>query len=134
MDSQALLADQDEFKDTVPLEALRVWQAFKEHPMIPERPVSNTYRDQRKQRDEFTEMLRELAQVGKITSNSVWLGVREQVENDPRYLALYDNPGSVPAELFDDFMFELLLSSEAGTLDPAAIEVDEDVQEWPMAK
>lgn len=134
MDAQALLADQDEFKDTVPLEALRVWQTFKELPMIPERPVTNTYRDQRKQRDAFADMLRELAQVGKITGNSTWMTVRDTVENDPRYLALYDNPGSVPAELFDDFLFELRLSSETGDLSAVPIAVDEDLPEWPMAK
>lgn len=134
MDAQMILADQEEFKDTVPLEALRVWQAFKELPMIPERPVSNTYRDQRKQRDEFSDLLRELAQVGKVSGNSTWLGVREMVENDPRYLALYDNPGSVPAELFDDFLFELRLSSETGLGDGPAIALDEDLPEWPKAK
>merc|ERR1719191_1099873 len=134
MDAQALLADQEEFKDTVPLEALRVWQMFKELPMIPERPVSSTYRDQRKQRDAFADMLRELAQVGKINGNSTWLTVSGLVENDPRYLALYDNPGSVPAELFDDFLFELRLSSETGDLSAVPIAVDEDLPDLRVSK
>lgn len=69
-------------------------------------------REQRKARDEFSFLLRELRDSETLKPSSMWKEIRPLVENDPRYTKLLENlgykdrvtDGSTPKDLFFDVL------------------------------
>lgn len=59
-------------------------------------------RVERKNRDEYLNLLRELKSTNKITANTKWTDIHPLIEDDPRYQQLLGQSGSSPLELFWD--------------------------------
>lgn len=80
-----------------------------------QRSAHSKAREQRKARDQFVELLKELREADKIKPGSMWKEIFPLVENDPRYLGLLDNlgnkdrntDGSTPLDLFFDMLEDL---------------------------
>jgi len=59
-------------------------------------------REERKNRDAFKELLRELCNSHVINVRSKWKEIYPYIQNDPRYLDMLGQSGSTPLELFWD--------------------------------
>lgn len=64
------------------------------------------YRQERKARDGFKELLRELRKDRKIKAGTTWTEIYPTIEADARYIAMAGNAGSTAQELFWDVMEE----------------------------
>ena len=64
------------------------------------------YRKERRARDSFTALLKELRQNGKINAGTKWKTILPLVEKDERYTVMLGNPGSTPMDLFWDIVEE----------------------------
>ena len=62
------------------------------------------YRKERRARDGFVALLKELRQAGKINAGTKWQKLLPLIETDERYLALAGLGGSTPQELFWDMV------------------------------
>jgi pre-mRNA-processing factor 40 len=65
-----------------------------------------TRRVERKNRDAFKSLLRELSDAGTLRAGTKWKEVYEFLRDDPRYLAMLGQQGSTPLELFWDALEE----------------------------
>jgi len=82
---------------------------------IKQREVVLAKRQQRKARDAFVGLLRDLQSEEKITPRSTWTEVHQFIENDQRYKDLIENvrtgdekiDGSTPQDLFFDLIDDL---------------------------
>ncbi len=59
---------------------------------------------ERKNREQFCEMLSEFLKQGMFNIKTKWNRFVSQIKNEPRYLNLMGQPGSSPKELFDEFI------------------------------
>lgn len=94
------------------LTQLDILTAFQTHMKSLERAFNDAkqeeknqkYRRERKRRDAFKELLRELHKDGKINAGSKWTNIFPLLENDPRYRDMAGQPGSTGQELFWDMV------------------------------
>ena len=63
-------------------------------------------RRERRNRDQFQQLLQELRLEGKLKAGSKWMTVLPQLEKDPRYVAMLGQSGSTPLDLFWDMVEE----------------------------
>lgn len=63
-------------------------------------------RKERRNRDKFLELLKELRSQGKIKAGSKWMNIRPIFQDDPRYQAILGQSGSTPLDLFWDMLEE----------------------------
>lgn len=61
-------------------------------------------RRERRNREKYLELLKDLRAQGKIRAGSKWMNVHRLIENDPRYVAMLGQSGSSPLELFWDMV------------------------------
>jgi pre-mRNA-processing factor 40 len=102
---------EDTFKS---LHKLDLVKAFEEHITALDRTFNdNRQREkasqarlERKNREQFIKLLHELRARGKITAATKWMTIRPLIEDDPRYVALLDQSGSNPQQLFWDTIEE----------------------------
>lgn len=59
-------------------------------------------RRERRNRDKFTSLLKELRSQGKIKAGTKWMNIFPLIQDDPRYVAMLGQPGSSPLDLFWD--------------------------------
>lgn len=60
------------------------------------------HRAERKNRDAFNTLLKELRDSGKIRAGTKWKDIHDTIEDDPRYTAMLGQHGSSPVDLFWD--------------------------------
>lgn len=102
---------QQQQDDTSLLHDLDVLEAFEDYIKDLEKKFNQQrqdikqqrYRQERKCREEFVELLQEL---GMINSDTTWSDVYPLIESDERYINLCGQPGSTPLELFWDMVEE----------------------------
>ncbi|KAJ5091876.1 hypothetical protein NUU61_006746 [Penicillium alfredii] len=63
-------------------------------------------RKERRNREQFLELLKELRSQGKIKAGSKWMNICPMIQNDPRYQAMLGQAGSTPLDLFWDMLEE----------------------------
>ena len=63
-------------------------------------------RRERRNRDQFQQLLQELRLEGMLKAGSKWMTVLPQFEKDPRYVAMLGQSGSTPLDLFWDMVEE----------------------------
>ncbi|KAJ5587719.1 formin binding protein [Penicillium hispanicum] len=63
-------------------------------------------RKERRSRESFLELLKELKSQGKIKAGSKWMNIRPVIQDDPRYQAILGQGGSTPLDLFWDMLEE----------------------------
>lgn len=92
------------------LPTLDILLAFEDYARVQEREFDTRMRretiektrHERKVREGFKQLLRELADAGDIKARTKWKEVYPKFESDERYLNLLGKPGSNPLELFWD--------------------------------
>ncbi|XP_037789191.1 LOW QUALITY PROTEIN: pre-mRNA-processing factor 40 homolog A-like [Penaeus monodon] len=72
-----------------------------------EREKRRIKRQQRKCRDNFTALLDELHEQGKLTSMSLWVELYPIISADIRFTAMLGQPGSTPLDLFKFYVADL---------------------------
>ena len=63
-------------------------------------------RRERRNRDQFISLLKELKAAGRIRAGTKWMNIHPAVEEDPRYMAMLGQLGSTPMDLFWDVVEE----------------------------
>ncbi|KAF2866717.1 hypothetical protein BDV95DRAFT_583654 [Massariosphaeria phaeospora] len=63
-------------------------------------------RVERKNRDAFKDLLKELTENGKLKLGTLWKDIHDLIQDDPRYTAMLGQGGSSPLELFWDELEE----------------------------
>lgn len=63
-------------------------------------------RKERRAREQFLDLLKELRSQGKIKAGSKWMNICPLVQNDPRYQGMLGQSGSTPLDLFWDMVEE----------------------------
>lgn len=63
-------------------------------------------RKERRGREGYLELLKELKSQGKIKAGSKWMDIRPTIQDDPRYQAILGQSGSTPLDLFWDMVEE----------------------------
>lgn len=63
-------------------------------------------RKERRARENYLELLKELRSQGKIKAGSKWMNVRPLIQDEPRYQAVLGQAGSTPLDLFWDIVEE----------------------------
>eukprot|EP00428_Durinskia_dybowskii_P039827 CAMPEP_0170265298 /NCGR_PEP_ID=MMETSP0116_2-20130129/32554_1 /TAXON_ID=400756 /ORGANISM="Durinskia baltica, Strain CSIRO CS-38" /LENGTH=452 /DNA_ID=CAMNT_0010516411 /DNA_START=15 /DNA_END=1370 /DNA_ORIENTATION=+ len=100
--------------EEVPLEALRVWASLRDlrqasefeaeaRAKVTTAEAQKSFREERKRRDAFIVLLKELGIQGKVAAESTWEEVAKAAEGDPRLVGVQQNNGATPMELFDEF-------------------------------
>ncbi|KAJ5135866.1 uncharacterized protein N7515_005144 [Penicillium bovifimosum] len=59
-------------------------------------------RKERKNREQFVNLLKELRSQGKIKAGTKWMNICPLIKDDPRYHGILGQPGSTPLDLFWD--------------------------------
>lgn len=92
-------------------------------------------RKERKVRDAFKTLLRELLDAGKIVARSKWKDVYPLFADDERYLNLLGNPGSNPLELFWDVVDNLdqKLDDKMSVVEEAIRNLNKQVEDKSVA-
>merc|ERR1719482_1849525 len=95
---QNLLRDDESFKWLSKLEALTSWEEWvgDTEKKILEEKTGKKYRQDRRARDAFRDLLGERQKNGQLKSTTPWREVAQAVENDSRYLSLIGMSGSTP--------------------------------------
>ena len=94
------------------------------------------YREQRKNRAHFVELLNELKKDGKIKANTKWKSIYPLIEKDDRYLRMLGQSGSSPLDFFWDVVdeqsqiFEQRREPIRKALYDATVEMNEAL-DWP---
>ncbi|OJD18852.1 hypothetical protein AJ78_01185 [Emergomyces pasteurianus Ep9510] len=109
--SNERVKNEDKFKALTKSDILT---AFENHIKSLERTFNDTRQQQktnkarreRKNRDQYMELLQELRKEGKIKAGSKWMNIHPLIEDDPRYVAMLGQPGSTPLDLFWDIVEE----------------------------
>ncbi|KAF2199923.1 hypothetical protein GQ43DRAFT_442037 [Delitschia confertaspora ATCC 74209] len=70
-------------------------------------------RFERKNRDAFIELLKDLKSAGRLRAGTKWKDIHPDIEDDPRYVAMLGQGGSTPLELFWDALEEEELTMRA---------------------
>lgn len=63
-------------------------------------------RKERKNREQFVALLKELKSQGKIKAGAKWMNICPIINDDPRYHGILGQPGSTPLDLFWDMVEE----------------------------
>lgn len=130
-----LLLDSDEWRSDEELRklpTLDILLAFEDYSRVREREYEEQTRrtqvektrKERKAREAFRAVLRELVDAGVLTARTKWKEVYPRFRDDARYLAMLGNPGSNPLELFWDAVDALDQQLDA------KVRVVEDVIRW----
>jgi len=117
-DAAAILAKRDELhEEDPPLEALRVWASLRdlkpasEHEQEAKMRSGNipvdVHRADRKRRDAFVEVLRDMLKQDTFSKDMPWSDLEGHFKANPAFLALREGPGATAMELFDEFQEEL---------------------------
>ncbi|OJD28208.1 hypothetical protein ACJ73_00391 [Blastomyces percursus] len=109
--SNERVRNEDKFKALTKSDILT---AFENHIKSLERTFNDTRQQQkankarreRKNRDQYMELLQELRKGGKIKAGSKWMNILPLIEDDPRYVAMLGQAGSTPLDLFWDIVEE----------------------------
>ncbi|KAL6703193.1 U1 snRNP protein [Coniothyrium glycines] len=64
------------------------------------------HRSERKNRDAFIVLLKELRDSGKLRAGTKWKDIHDTIQDDPRYQAMLGQSGSSPVDLFWDALEE----------------------------
>lgn len=67
----------------------------------------NKRTQERKNREQFKELLQEKAKLGDLTAATHWRPFLQSIKDDSRYLSLVGQPGSTPKEMFDSVVEQL---------------------------
>jgi len=120
-DAAAILERKDELQEEdPPLEAMRVWASLRELRTASDHEAearnqnqaqtaekAREWREDRKRRDSFVNLVKELAIQAKVTAETPWTGMQTLVEGDPKFMALQEGAGATAMELYDEFIEEL---------------------------
>jgi len=112
-DAQILFKTCSEYADNEQLQTLDpldVFSVYEEHIKyledqyndMKEKQRMERRREERKNRDGFKELLKELCNSHVINIRSKWKEIYPYIQNDPRYLNILGQSGSTPLELFWD--------------------------------
>ncbi|KAF2272560.1 uncharacterized protein EI97DRAFT_504103 [Westerdykella ornata] len=114
--AEGILEANEEFKSDKfkPLHKLDVLTAFEKHIRQLQRDLNDRVqserrarlRTERKNRDAFKDLLKELRAKGSLRAVSKWKEIRPLIHEDPRYKAMLGQGGSTPLELFWDALEE----------------------------
>lgn len=116
-EAQGIIQSNERVKNDDKFKALTksdILTAFENHIKSLERTFNDTRQQQkakkarreRKNREQFIELLEELRKDGKIKAGSKWMNILPVIEGDPRYIAMLGQPGSTPLDLFWDVVEE----------------------------
>lgn len=115
-DAAAIMAKRDELhEEDPPLEALRVWASLRdikpasehEHEAKRRMQTEAQIREERKRRDAFIAVLRELTNKNSLSREMAWSDLEGLVKESPAFLGLKEGPGATAPELFDEFQEDL---------------------------
>jgi pre-mRNA-processing factor 40 len=116
-EAQGMIQSNEQFQadDTFKsLHKIDIVKAFEEHIKALERSFNDNRQQQkaskarreRKNRDQFMNLLRDLKDAGKINAGTKWTTIHPLIEDDPRYVAMLGQSGSTPLDLFWDMTEE----------------------------
>lgn len=116
-EAQGIIQSNERVKNDDKFKALTksdILTAFENHIKSLERTFNDTRQQQkankarreRKNREQFIELLEELRKDGKIKAGSKWMNILPVIEGDLRYVAMLGQPGSTPLDLFWDIVEE----------------------------
>jgi pre-mRNA-processing factor 40 len=116
-EAQGMIQSNEQFQadDTFKsLNKIDIVKAFEEHIKALERSFNDNRQQQkaskarreRKNRDQFMNLLRDLKAAGKINAGTKWTTIHPLIEDDPRYVAMLGQSGSTPLDLFWDMTEE----------------------------
>ncbi|ETW78861.1 hypothetical protein HETIRDRAFT_435469 [Heterobasidion irregulare TC 32-1] len=117
-DAHSLVLESEQWRDDEDLQTLPnldILLAFEDYSRVQEREFEEQMRrtqvektrKERKAREGFKGLLKDLVAAGRITARSKWKSVYPLFSTDTRYLDLLGKPGSNPIELFWDIVDEL---------------------------
>lgn len=89
------------------------------------------HRAERKNRDAFVSLLKELRDSGKLRAGTKWKDIHPTIQDDPRYVAMLGQKGSTPMHLFWDALEDE--EAKFRTLRRYALEVLEVCSCLPLA-
>eukprot|EP00933_Yihiella_yeosuensis_P015794 TRINITY_DN13658_c0_g4_i1.p1 TRINITY_DN13658_c0_g4~~TRINITY_DN13658_c0_g4_i1.p1 ORF type:complete len:555 (-),score=204.64 TRINITY_DN13658_c0_g4_i1:162-1826(-) len=106
---QSEMREHEDFRWLTKLEALTSWEEWvlETEKKDLESKTKEKYRNERKSRDLFRDLLKELAEKGKIKADTRWGDFAKHVVDDDKYITLITQPGSTPHDLFDDYIDNL---------------------------
>ena len=110
-----MIRENDRFKGEKHFKTLSridILKAFENHIKSLERNYNETRqkrkavkaREERKNRDMFIALLKDLKAGGKIKPGTKWKDIHDLIEDDSRYVAMLGQAGSTPLDLFWDFI------------------------------
>lgn len=116
-EAQATIESSDKFQGDDKFKTLSksdVLTAFENHIKNLERTFNDARQQQkaalarkeRRHREAYLELLKELKSQGKIKAGSKWMNIRPVIQDDPRYHAVLGQSGSTPLDLFWDMVEE----------------------------
>ncbi|KAJ6131231.1 hypothetical protein N7523_001691 [Penicillium sp. IBT 18751x] len=116
-EAQATIESSDKFQGDDKFKTLSksdVLTAFENHIKSLERTFNDARQQQkaararkeRRHREQYLELLKELKSQGKIKAGSKWMNIRPVIQDDPRYHAILGQAGSTPLDLFWDMVEE----------------------------
>jgi pre-mRNA-processing factor 40 len=116
-EAQASIESSDKFQGDDKFKTLSksdVLTAFENHIKSLERTFNDARQQQkaararkeRRHREQYLELLKELKSQGKIKAGSKWMNIRPMIQDDPRYHAVLGQAGSTPLDLFWDMVEE----------------------------
>ncbi|OZJ03151.1 hypothetical protein BZG36_03886 [Bifiguratus adelaidae] len=100
------------FKGMESLDFLALFEDYvkeleKDEDKIRQRRLDIKRRRERKNRDAFKSLLKELKEKGQITARTRWMDIYPIISKDERYTNMLGQPGSTPLELFWDTLEDL---------------------------
>ncbi|KAJ5620572.1 hypothetical protein N7510_004556 [Penicillium lagena] len=116
-EAQAIIQSNDKVQGDDKFRALSksdILTAFENHIKSLERTFNDTRQQQkavkarkeRRNREQYLELLKELKSQGKIKAGTKWMTICPLIQQDPRYQAILGQPGSTPLDLFWDMVEE----------------------------
>ncbi|KAF2088909.1 hypothetical protein K490DRAFT_38194 [Saccharata proteae CBS 121410] len=116
-EAHASIAESERFKGDEKFETLSkldILNAFENHIKSLERSFNDARqkqknskaRQERKNREQFVNLLKELRNEGKIKAGTKWKQIHPLIENNPRYVSMLGQSGSTPLDLFWDMVEE----------------------------
>ncbi|PGH15550.1 hypothetical protein AJ79_02332 [Helicocarpus griseus UAMH5409] len=116
-EAQGIIQSNDRIKNDDKFKALTksdILTAFENHIKSLERTFNETRQQQktnkarreRKNREQYIELLQEMRKQGNIKAGSKWMNILPLIQDDPRYVAMLGQPGSTPLDLFWDVVEE----------------------------
>lgn len=116
-EAQAVIESNDKVQSDDKFKSLSksdILTAFENHIKSLERTFNDARQEQkairarkeRRAREQFVDLLKELRSQGKIKAGSKWMNICPLVQNDPRYQGMLGQSGSTPLDLFWDMVEE----------------------------